>query len=60
VETVTVEPEEPDTVAGLSAVLAKEPAESTIGSPADIPTGLATLVSVGEFWVAVPTVRFEG
>ena len=31
-ETVTVEPEELETVAGLSAVLAKEPAESMTGS----------------------------
>ena len=60
VETVTVEPVELETVTGLSAVLAKTPPESTTGSPSAIPIVLATSVSVGEFWVAAPTVRSEG
>src|ERR1700734_4277687 len=58
--TVTVEPVELETLTGLSAVLAKTPPESTTGSPPVIPIGLATSVRVGEFWVAVPTVRSEG
>jgi hypothetical protein len=60
IETVTVEPAEVETVAGLPVVLTKAPPESTMGSPGVIPMGLATFVRMGEFWVAAPTVRFEG
>ena len=55
-----VEPPEPETVAGLSEVLAMAPAASTTGSPVVTPVVLATSVRVAEFPVTVPTVLSEG